>query len=80
MKQDICSEISVVKANNDENNAMRKSSQFFQEPVCALSSESIFLIQVSDFLGQISNVATQLVVPKSQNKIHICNIDAVLRD
>lgn len=45
-----------------------KNSQLFQEPVAALSSESILLIQVSDFLGQISNVTTQLVVPKSQKK------------
>lgn len=41
--------------------------------MCALSSESIFLIQVSDFMGQISNVATQLVVPKSQSNINAVN-------
>lgn len=33
-----------------------------------LGSEAIFLIQVSDFLGQISDVTTELIVPKTQDK------------
>lgn len=49
--------------------------------MCALSSESIFLIQVSDFLGQISNVATQLVVPKSKSNINnLHNIQVACHD
>lgn len=34
--------------------------------MCALSSEAVLIIQVSDLLGQVSDVATELVVPKTQ--------------
>lgn len=36
--------------------------------MCALSSEAIFLAKVSDLLGQISDVTTQLVVPKINSR------------
>lgn len=36
--------------------------------MCALSSEAILLIQVSDFLCQISDVTTQLVVPETREE------------
>lgn len=45
--------------------------QFLQQPVCALSPEAIFLIQVSDFLCQISDVTTQLVVSDGQIKMQL---------
>lgn len=34
--------------------------------MCALSSEAVLIIQVSDLLGQVSDVSTELVVPKTQ--------------
>lgn len=36
--------------------------------MCALSSEAILLIQVSDFLCQLSDVTTQLVVPETKKE------------
>lgn len=42
-----------------------RHSQFLQQSLRTLSSETIFLVQVSDFLGQISDVATQFVVSKT---------------
>lgn len=44
--------------------AVTGNSQLLQQPVAALCSETILLIQVSDFLRQISDVSTQLVVPE----------------
>lgn len=36
--------------------------------MCALCSEAIFLIQVSDFSGQVSDIPTKLVVPETQEE------------
>lgn len=36
--------------------------------MCALCSEAILLIQVSDFSGQVSDIPTKLVVPETQEE------------
>lgn len=36
--------------------------------MCALCSDAIFLIQVSDFSGQVSDIPTELVVPEAQEE------------
>lgn len=40
--------------------------------MCALSSEAVLIIQVSDLLGQVSDVPTELVVPKTQATAACC--------
>lgn len=45
----------------------------------ALSPEAIFVIQVSDFLSQISDVTTQLVVPRKQSERNITTSDFKLK-
>ena len=46
--------------------------QFLQELGCALSSEAVLLINVTDLLGQISDVSAELVVPDTWGMGQVC--------
>lgn len=55
-------------SDNQVNKAKLQHSQFLQELVGALSFEAVFLIEIADFLGHISYVTAQLVVPAASEK------------